>query len=90
MSKTYNYHIDTIKEHIMIADGLNPHLIDVDECQDQENENIKKLIEDMRTAVFKLQSTISESNDNNYSLGFEMGQQRAAELIENIIKKYNF
>lgn len=48
------------------------------------------LLEDLVEVVFKLRAfTESAENDENFSLGFELGMQRAADMIENVISRHN-
>lgn len=45
------------------------------------------VVEDLKSLVSKLNNHY-EAEDSEQSMGIEMGFQRAAEMIENIIKKY--
>lgn len=45
------------------------------------------LLNDCRDLVFKLRATMEDSA-GEYALGVETGMQRAAEMIENLIKRY--
>ncbi len=46
-----------------------------------------RLVEDLKDVVFKLRA-FTESSDGEMSLGIEMGMQRAADMIENVINQY--
>lgn len=57
--------------------------------EEQEEENIEHpSVNEMRDVVFKLKSFM-ESSGGDYALGVEHGMQRAAEMIENIIRRYS-
>jgi hypothetical protein len=45
------------------------------------------IIDELGDLVFRLRS-IMEDSDGDYGLGVEMGLQRAAEMIETIIKRH--
>lgn len=45
------------------------------------------LLEDLANVVFKLRAFM-ESSEGDVGLGIEMGMQRAADMIENIINRY--
>jgi hypothetical protein len=46
------------------------------------------VLSDCRDLVFKLRSHEEHSPSPEYSLGIEMGMQRAADMIENLIKRH--
>ena len=45
------------------------------------------MMKELKDVVFKLRA-FTESVDDNMALGIEMGMQRAADMIENVIKRY--
>jgi hypothetical protein len=45
------------------------------------------LLEDARELVFKMRSFMEDSS-GDYALGVETGMQRAADMIENLIRRY--
>lgn len=45
------------------------------------------MIQECRDLVFKLRAFM-ESEGGDYGLGVEMGMQRAAEMMENVIRRY--
>lgn len=59
------------------------------EDKSEEEEDIEHpTVNEMRDVVFKLKSFM-ESSGGDYALGVEHGMQRAAEMIENIIRRYS-
>jgi hypothetical protein len=60
--------------------------------QESAGENISApienpILEECRNLVFKLRSFM-ESSGGEYGLGVEMGMQRAAEMIDNLIRRH--
>lgn len=45
------------------------------------------LLEDLNHMVFKLRAFM-ETSDGDYALGVETGLQRAAEMLENVIRRH--
>lgn len=60
-----------------------PEIIDDDVLSDQN----KSIIDDLRLLIDKLNNHM-ETDDTEQSLGVEMGFQRVASMIENLVKKY--
>lgn len=60
-----------------------PEIIDDDVLSDQN----KSIIADLRLLIDKLNNHM-ETDDTAQSLGVEMGFQRVASMIENLVKKY--
>lgn len=60
-----------------------PEIIDDDVLSDQN----KSIIADLRLLIDKLNNHM-ETDDTEQSLGVEMGFQRVASMIENLVKKY--
>ena len=74
-----------ITEHYVQADNEPEILV---EAQEISSVNVC-LISDLKDVVFKLRAfTESESNDD-LGLGIELGMQRAADMIEQIIYHYS-
>lgn len=78
-----------MRDFIMATESL-----DVSETATEEPEAIVEsvssdtmLLQDMADIVFKLRAFM-ESNDGDVSLGIEMGMQRAADMIENAIRRH--
>lgn len=46
------------------------------------------LLSELAEVVFKLRAFM-ESSDGDYALGVEMGLQRAADMIENVIRRHS-
>lgn len=54
-----------------------------------EEENVEHpLLEEARELVFKLRSFMEDTTSGEYSLGVETGMQRAADMVENLIRRY--
>jgi hypothetical protein len=47
----------------------------------------RPLVEELSEVVFKLRS-FTESRDGDIGFGIELGMQRAADMIENVIKRH--
>jgi hypothetical protein len=73
-----------ITERLMQAEyGPQEESIEIAEPVRQE----VTLIEDMNDVVFKLRAFM-ESTDGEVGLGIEMGMQRAADMIENVLNRH--
>lgn len=46
------------------------------------------IFEDLHDVAFKLRSYTESQENNDLGFGVELGMQRAAEMIENVIRRY--
>ena len=54
----------------------------------EEFQELKQpVLEELRESIFKLRSHM-ENEDSDHSLGVEEGMQRAADMIENLIRRH--
>lgn len=88
--------ITEMREYISLAEELNlmageqvPDLSDKPsgEPSDEPVGEEHPAIDDLRNLAFKLRAH-TENDDGEYSLGVEMGMQRAADMIENLIRRH--
>jgi len=49
---------------------------------------IGSIFEDLHDVVFKLRSYTESEENNDLGFGVELGMQRAAEMIENVMRRY--
>ena len=47
-----------------------------------------KIITECKDLIFKLRSLMEDDSSGEYALGVEMGMQRAADMIENLVKRF--
>jgi len=77
---------EQMRSFIMAAEPLNrpePELlVESDEPAPQTS-----LLVELEDIVFRLRAFM-ESSNGDYALGVEMGMQRAADMIENVIKRH--
>ncbi len=78
-----------MREFIMASEQLNTAQHDCDEHVLTETllSPDTKLLEDLNDIVFKLRA-FTESREGELGLGVELGMQRAADMIENAIKRH--
>lgn len=78
-----------MRDFIMVTENLD--LADADDAVPElivESSDVQTpLLADLAEVVFKLRAFM-ESSDGDYALGVEMGMQRAAEMIENVIRRH--
>ena len=81
-----------MREFIMATEGLN--LVEAAECPEPilETSDLGDIpltvpVTELGDLVFKLRAFM-ESADGDYALGVESGMQRAADMIENLIRRY--
>lgn len=46
------------------------------------------MVQECKDIVFKLRAFMEDASGGDYALGIEIGMQRAADMIENLIKRY--
>jgi len=46
------------------------------------------MVNECKNIVFKLRAFMEDASGGDYALGIEIGMQRAADMIENLIKRY--
>lgn len=87
---------DGIKEFMMLTEELLSHYAKATAPVAREPEIVVETVEDVaehpaiaecRDVVFKLRAFM-ESAGGDYALGVEHGMQRAAEMIDNIIRRH--
>jgi len=84
-----DFNIEEMRDFITISEGLCPKLIkEVVETEQEQPDPYLPIINDLRDAVFRLRSIMEMAGSDDYCHGVDMGMQRAAEIIENIIDRY--
>lgn len=53
----------------------------------EDTEHPGSLLADLDTVIFKLRAFM-ESSGGDYALGVEIGMQRAADMIENVLRRH--
>ena len=79
-----------MREFIEMAENLignEPEMIIEAASIVDTNVSSQVIFEDLRDVVFKLRA-FTESREGDIGLGIELGMQRAAEMIENIIRRH--
>ena len=46
------------------------------------------IVQECKDIVFKLRAFMEDASGGDYALGIEIGMQRAADMIDNLIKRY--
>lgn len=75
---------------IMTTENLIQSDDEVEEASLMEAENLTAPVsirEDLEEVIYKLRA-FTESSDGDYAWGVEIGMQRAAEMIENVIRRH--
>jgi len=92
MDETFS--LAQMREYIMATEYLmQPEIEKIEEDIVAESETpsepvSSRLVEDLRDVVFKLRAFTESSDNDEMSLGIELGMQRAADMIENVINQY--
>jgi hypothetical protein len=76
-----------LTENLITADLIAADLEPLMETPQPEPPTSDAVLEDLRNAIFKMRGFM-ESREGDLGLGVELGMQRAADMIENIIKRY--
>jgi hypothetical protein len=73
----------------MATEQLTDDMDDVAEAipLSEDTEHPISLLEDFGAVIFKLRAFM-ESSGGEYALGVETGMQRAADMIENVLKRH--
>jgi len=87
-----NTFITEMRGYILLAEELLPSASEcVLEDQDTSDEALPvsepPIIADLRDLAFKLRSH-TENEDSEQALGVELGMQRAADMVENLIRRH--
>ena len=89
-------HNDTqMKDFINITEALlaeyskvtKPELYLVEKVETPVIKEESPILQECRDLVFKLRAFMEDSS-GDYALGVEMGMQRAADMVENLIRRY--
>lgn len=75
----------------LVDDGAscdNQEMVSSDTIVVDFNPKTHQIIVDLENAVFRMRS-FCETSEGDYALGVEMGMQMCADMIDNIIKRYN-
>lgn len=78
-----------MRSYIMATEQLTNEAEPVAETVplNEDTEHPGSLVADLDTVIFKLRAFM-ESSGGDYALGFETGMQRAAEMIENVLRRH--
>jgi len=77
-----------MREFLMVMEDLNPHdTVEQPEPLIESPSTDVTLVQELADVVFKLRAFMESSNDE-YALGVETGMQRAADMIENAIRRH--
>ena len=76
-----------LTENLVTADLISADLEPMMETFQPETPVTDAVLEDLRDAVFKMRAFM-ESRDGDLGLGVELGMQRAADMVENIIRRH--
>ncbi|RYD63841.1 MAG: hypothetical protein EOP83_11140 [Verrucomicrobiaceae bacterium] len=84
---------DEMRGFIVLAEALSnaPLDIEADELSEDEHETgpvTPVIVHDLEELVFRMRGFM-ETETGDYALGVEMGMQRAADMIENLIHRYS-
>jgi hypothetical protein len=85
-------HVDIMRTYIVLAEAATTGLDEetakiVEETPVVETET-PIIMHDLGELVFKLRGFM-ETSSGEYALGVETGMQQAADMIENLIRRYN-
>jgi hypothetical protein len=86
---------DQMKDYISLTEELlacyaavtRPETVYIEQIVEQNMPTEHPILSDCRDLVFKLRSTM-ENDAGEYALGVEMGMQRAADMIENLVRRF--
>lgn len=84
---------DTMRTFIYLAESLVDSQYEDDEVITTESEVVEEsetvlILSDLSDLSQRMRAFM-EAESGDYGLGVEMGMQRAAEMIENLIRRYN-
>lgn len=79
--------MDEMREFMTLTDGLIGADESVEIIADTATVFASTILEDLRDAVFKMRA-FTESRDGDIGFGVELGMQRAADMVENIINRH--
>lgn len=77
-----------MRSYIMATEQLTNEMEPVAETEPlNEDTDPGSLLADLDTVIFKLRAFM-ESSGGDYALGIETGMQRAADMIENVLRRH--
>lgn len=78
----------TVAEMYSVETDADAYILAEEEAiETAPTSGVEAIMADLKDAVFKLRA-FCETESGDYALGVEMGMQRAADMIENIIRRY--
>lgn len=77
----------SMREFIMATEMLTRQDVPAPLVEEEPVSSEPSLLEDLEDVVFKLRAFM-ESSGGEYAYGVELGMQRAADMIERVIKRH--
>jgi hypothetical protein len=82
-----------MKDFIEITDDLLRAYVSMEPVMIVEDSKpikpmVNPIIMECKDLVFKLRAFMEDASSGDYALGLEMGMQRAADMIENLIRRH--
>jgi hypothetical protein len=77
-----------MRSYIMATEQLNHEVDEIIPLAETITQPGRTLLEDLGDIVFRLRAFM-ESNGGDYGLGVETGMARAADMIENALKRHS-
>lgn len=72
-----------LAESCLTTENDSPEII-----EEVPQENLSVIINDLKDVVLKLRSYMENDTNNDYALGVESGMQKAADMIERVIRTH--
>jgi len=85
-----------MKDFIVLTEELLAHYatattppVNVEITEEKSEIVANPIIQECRDIIFKLRTFMEDASGGDYALGIEIGMQRAADMIENLVGRYD-